>query len=61
MNPHFINNLLVNIENLVNKGELEEVKGSLGKFAELVNLILQSTKSNLINLNILSIPVPTSK
>ncbi|MHB1146655.1 MAG: sensor histidine kinase [Lutibacter sp.] len=50
MNPHFINNLLVNIENLVNKGELEEVKDSLGKFAELVNLILQSTKSNLINL-----------
>lgn len=50
MNPHFINNLLVNIENLVNKGELEEVKGSLNKFAELVNLILQSTKSNLINL-----------
>ena len=50
MNPHFINNLLVNIENLVNKGEMEEVKGSLGKFAELVNLILQSTKSNLINL-----------
>ncbi len=50
MNPHFINNLLVNIENLVNKGELEEVKGSLSKFAVLVNLILQSTKSNLINL-----------
>lgn len=50
MNPHFINNLLVNIDDLVNKGELEEVKGSLGKFAELVNLILQSTKSNLINL-----------
>jgi two-component sensor histidine kinase len=50
MNPHFINNLLVNIENLVNKGELEEVKESLSKFAGLVNLILQSTKSNLINL-----------
>ncbi|MFA5300183.1 MAG: two-component regulator propeller domain-containing protein [Lutibacter sp.] len=50
MNPHFINNLLVNIDDLVNKGEIEEVKGSLGKFAELVNLILQSTKSNLINL-----------
>ena len=50
MNPHFINNLLVNIENLVNKGELEEVKYSLSKFAELVNLILQSTKANLINL-----------
>ncbi|NEW79858.1 MAG: hypothetical protein GZ086_10635 [Gelidibacter sp.] len=50
MNPHFINNLLVNIENLVNMGEIDEVKGSLGKFAELVNLILQSTKSNLISL-----------
>lgn len=50
MNPHFINNLLVNIGDLVNKGEIEEVKGSLGKFAELVNLILQSTKSNLISL-----------
>ncbi|MDO9039273.1 MAG: two-component regulator propeller domain-containing protein [Lutibacter sp.] len=50
MNPHFINNLLVNIDALASKGELEEVKGSLGKFAELVNLILQSTKSNLINL-----------
>ncbi|MGV8945272.1 MAG: two-component regulator propeller domain-containing protein [Lutibacter sp.] len=50
MNPHFINNLLVNIDDLVNKGKFEEVKGSLGKFAELVNLILQSTKSNLISL-----------
>jgi hypothetical protein len=50
MNPHFINNLLVNIEDLANKGEIEEVKNCLGKFAELVNLILQSTKSNLINL-----------
>jgi hypothetical protein len=50
MNPHFINNLLVNIEDLANKGEIEEVKNCLGKFGELVNLILQSTKSNLINL-----------
>jgi len=50
MNPHFINNLLVHIDDLVNKGEIEEVKGSLSKFAILVNLILQSTKSNLINL-----------
>ncbi len=50
MNPHFINNLLVNIDTLANNGELEEVKGCLGKFAELVNLILQSTKANLINL-----------
>ena len=51
MNPHFINNLLVNINSLVDKGELKEVKGSLEKFAELVNLILNSTKSNLINLS----------
>ncbi|WP_299522886.1 sensor histidine kinase [uncultured Lutibacter sp.] len=50
MNPHFINNLLVNINSLVDKGEIKEVKGSLDKFAELVNLILNSTKSNLISL-----------
>ena len=50
MNPHFINNLLVNIEDLANKGDIEEVKNCLGKFSELVNLILQATKSNLINL-----------
>lgn len=50
MNPHFINNLLVNINSLVDKGEIKEVKGSLDKFAELVNLILNSTKSNLIRL-----------
>ena len=51
MNPHFINNLLVNINGLADKGEIKEVKGSLTKFAELVNLILSSTKSNLISLN----------
>ncbi|PKP45129.1 MAG: hypothetical protein CVT95_09480, partial [Bacteroidetes bacterium HGW-Bacteroidetes-12] len=50
MNPHFINNLLVNIEDLANKGEIEDVKNCLGNFGELVNLILQSTKANLINL-----------
>jgi len=50
MNPHFINNLLVNINALAEKGEIKEVKGSLDKFAELVNLILSSTKSNLISL-----------
>ncbi len=50
MNPHFINNLLVNINDLAEKGEIKEVKGSLDKFAELVNLILNSTKSNLISL-----------
>lgn len=51
MNPHFINNLLVNINSLADRGETKDVKDSLDKFAELVNLILTSTKSNLINLN----------
>ncbi|WP_456378790.1 two-component regulator propeller domain-containing protein [Lutibacter sp.] len=51
MNPHFINNLLVNINALADEGEIEEVKSSLSKFAELVNLVLNSTKSNLINLS----------
>jgi ligand-binding sensor domain-containing protein len=50
MNPHFINNLLINIEDLAKKGDIEEVKNCVGKFGELVNLILQATKSNLINL-----------
>tara|TARA_R110001583_G_scaffold145635_2_gene297613 strand:- start:45504 stop:48440 length:2937 start_codon:yes stop_codon:yes gene_type:complete len=51
MNPHFINNLLVKINSLVRKGQLDDVKNSLDKFAELVNIVLNSTKSNLINLN----------
>ena len=51
MNPHFINNLLVNINNLADKGEVHEVKESLYQFAELVNLILNATKSNLVNLS----------
>lgn len=51
MNPHFINNLLVNINSLAEKGKIKDVKYSLQKFSELVNLILQSTKSNLINIS----------
>ena len=51
MNPHFINNLLVNINHLVDKDELKEVKESLERFSELVNLILSATKSNLITLS----------
>lgn len=51
MNPHFINNLLVNINSLADRGEIKDVKSSLSKFAELVNLVLNSTKSNLINLS----------
>lgn len=50
MNPHFINNLLVNLENMVAKGNFDNVKDSLSKFATLVNVILRSTKSNLITL-----------
>lgn len=50
MNPHFINNLLVNIENLAAQGNFKEVKNSLAAFGQLVNLTLQATKSNLINL-----------
>lgn len=50
MNPHFINNLIININSLANKGELENVKNCLGKFGELVNLVLNTTKSNLISL-----------
>lgn len=49
MNPHFINNLVVNVNALANKGELENVKDCLGKFGELVNLVLRTTKSNLIS------------
>jgi ligand-binding sensor domain-containing protein/two-component sensor histidine kinase len=51
MNPHFINNLLVNVHNLADRGAINEVKESLNQFAELVNLVLSSTKSNLINLS----------
>ena len=51
MNPHFINNLIVNINDLANKGDLDSVQGSLGKFGELVNLVLRTTKSNLISIN----------
>ena len=50
MNPHFINNLLVNIENLAAQGNNSEVKSSLVSFGQLVNLTLQATKSNLISL-----------
>jgi ligand-binding sensor domain-containing protein len=51
MNPHFINNLIVNIHSLADKGELNEVKESLTNFADLVSLVLRTTKSNLISLN----------
>jgi len=50
MNPHFINNLLGNINDQVDKGQFKTVKSSLQNFAHFVNLVLQSTKSNLIPL-----------
>tara|TARA_R110002073_G_scaffold220418_1_gene380523 strand:+ start:2648 stop:4474 length:1827 start_codon:yes stop_codon:yes gene_type:complete len=51
MNPHFINNLLICIHDLINKNEKKAAIYNLNKFNTLTNLILQSTKSNLISLN----------
>ncbi|MDP2088947.1 MAG: two-component regulator propeller domain-containing protein [Flavobacteriaceae bacterium] len=50
MNPHFINNLLTMIIELISKGEKEKALKNLFSFSNLVNLVLQSTKSNLISL-----------
>ncbi len=50
MNPHFINNLLGNINGQIENGNFKHIKTTLQNFANLVNLVLQSTKSNLIPL-----------
>ena len=50
MNPHFINNLLTMIIDLISKGQKEKAVSYLFSFSNLVNLVLQSTKSNLISL-----------
>lgn len=50
MNPHFMNNLLVNINDLIVKGSFDLAQKSLHNFGQLVNLTLQATKSNLIRL-----------
>jgi hypothetical protein len=50
MNPHFMNNLLVNINDLTAKGSFNLVQQSLQNFGQLVNLTLHATKSNLISL-----------
>jgi len=51
MNPHFINNLLTSIHyDLINNNEGEMAIINLEKFNNLTNLVLRSTKSNLISL-----------
>ncbi|MGV6845188.1 MAG: histidine kinase, partial [Lutibacter sp.] len=50
MNPHFINNLLVNIQYFAKNNNINEVEKSLKLFGNLVNLTLNATKSNLISL-----------
>lgn len=50
MNPHFINNLLTMIIELIAKGEKQKALKNLFTFSHLVNLVLQSTKTNLITL-----------
>ncbi len=51
MSPHFINNLLLCIHDLIDKEEKEVAIMHLDKFNRLTNLVLQSTKSNLISLS----------
>lgn len=48
MNPHFINNLMIRIENLTDRKEYSKVKDAVHNFAKLVNTILRATKNNLI-------------
>ncbi len=48
MSPHFINNLLVCIHDLIDTEEKEVAIKHLDKFNKLTNLVLRSTKSNLI-------------
>ncbi len=51
MNPHFINNLLLCIHDLVDTSEKDTAIENLDKFNKLTNLVLRSTKSNLIALS----------
>lgn len=50
MNPHFINNLLTMIIDLISNREKEKAVNYLFSFSNLVNLVLQTTKTNLISL-----------
>ncbi len=51
MNPHFINNLLLCIHDLIDTNEKEMAIENLDRFNRLTNLVLRSTKSNLIVLS----------
>jgi tetratricopeptide (TPR) repeat protein len=51
MSPHFINNLLLCIHDLIDSEEKDVAIKHLDKFNRLTNLVLRSTKSNLISLS----------
>lgn len=51
MNPHFINNLIVNIDDLLKQANHQKVGAAIHDFGKLINHILQSTKQNLIPLS----------
>ena len=51
MNPHFINNLLVSINELIDSNNKKTAIKHLDKFNKLTNLVLKSTKHNLITLS----------
>ena len=50
MSPHFINNLIVNINNSMTRDNYKTVEKGIHNFGKLVNLVLKSTKLNLISL-----------
>jgi len=50
MNPHFINNLLLCIHDLIDRNEKKAAVENLNKFNRLTNLVLRATKSNLVSL-----------
>lgn len=50
MNPHFITNLTMSLQNTIAHNDITKTRESLIKFNRLTNLILRSTKSNLISL-----------
>ncbi len=51
MSPHFINNLLLSIYDSMEHGDMAKSMDGLGKFSKLVNLVLRSTKSDMIPLS----------
>ncbi|MFD0862736.1 histidine kinase [Sungkyunkwania multivorans] len=51
MNPHFIKNMLFNINAQLKQGDGTKAAESMDKFSKLINLVLKATRSNLISLN----------